>query len=66
MTRFETDLQMTERHVREGEVQLAQQRHILSWLADHHYATDEAERLLAIFEDIQQMHREHYARLRAP
>ena len=66
MTRFETDLQMTERHVREGEVQLAQQRHILSsslttitrptkpndcWLSSKTFSKCTAQ---------------HYARLRAP
>lgn len=60
----EGELEMVQRHVREGERHLAHQRQMVDWLADRRCATDEAERLLANFEDLQRLHCDHLAALR--
>ena len=59
----ETELEMVQRHVREGERHLTLQHKIISWLADHGNSTAEAERLLRSMADMQRMDREHLARL---
>jgi SOS response regulatory protein OraA/RecX len=59
----ETELEMVQRHVREGERHLTLQQEILTWLTDRGYSTDEAERLLTNMEDLQRMHCEHLTRL---
>jgi hypothetical protein len=61
--RRETELEMVNRHVREGERNLALQQDIITWLGDHGQSTCEAERLLTNMTDLQRMHREHLARL---
>lgn len=59
----ETDIEMVTRHVREGEIQIANQRALIAEMAARGSSTTEAEDLLATFEDIQRLHREHLARL---
>lgn len=59
----ETELEMAERHVREGDRHLIVQQEIIEWLKDHGRSTVEAERLLTNMRDLQRMHREHLARL---
>ena len=58
----ETKLEMTERHVREGERHLDNQRSIIDWLRKHNYSTSEAELLLINLEEAQRLHRDHLAR----
>lgn len=60
----ETELQMAERHVRDGERHVASQREILSHLRNHGHPTELAERLLANLEELLAMHREHLAHLK--
>ena len=61
----ETRLEMAERHVREGERHVANQREILEHLSEHGHSTELAERLLSNLEGLLAMHREHLARIRA-
>jgi hypothetical protein len=63
VTADETELEMTERHVREGERHIASRMEILAHLRMHGQDTDLAERLLANLEDLLAMHRAHRARL---
>ena len=59
----ETDLEMVQRHVREGEVHLANQRALIARLNASKLPTGEAEALLVTFEDMQGQHKAHLARL---
>jgi hypothetical protein len=59
----ETELEMVQRHVRDGERHLALQREIIAWHSEHGNSTEQSERLLANFEDMQRLHLEHLARL---
>jgi hypothetical protein len=54
---------MARRHVREGELHLANQRNLVTWLRQRGHPTDEAERLLFNLEDLQRLHQDHVARL---
>jgi hypothetical protein len=59
----ETELEMVQRHVRQGARCLAGQREMLTYLQKHGYRTELAETLLLSFEDVQVLHQEHLARL---
>lgn len=61
MTRYEHPLQMTQRHVREGEARLAKQTALVAKLAQHGLETAEAETLLATMEEWLRLAREHLA-----
>jgi hypothetical protein len=63
MAADETELEMVQRHVREGERHVALQREIVAWHLEHGNLGDQSERLLANFEDMQRLHLEHLARL---
>ena len=59
MSAVETELQMVERHVREGERHLTSQREIIARLRARGRDTSEADRLLTNLEDLQRLHLEH-------
>lgn len=59
----ESEIEMVRRHVREGKGHLAKQRAIIVEMQERQSSTVEAERLLVTFEDMQQLHLEHLARL---
>jgi hypothetical protein len=59
----ETELQMAERHVREGRRHIARQKEIIQKLRSLGAPTDDAETLLAIFASLQKQHLAHVARL---
>lgn len=61
----ETELEMVQRHVREGEGHLANQRALIARLKTSHLPTEVAEALLANFEDLQQQHEVHLVRVEA-
>jgi hypothetical protein len=61
----ETDLEMAERHVREGERHIALQRKIIATLTEGGHLTDEAYKLLRTFEELQVLHVTHRDRLLA-
>ena len=65
MIAVETELDMAERHVREGEHHVASQRELLAELRKDGHPTDTAERLLENLEDLLELHREHLARLQS-
>jgi hypothetical protein len=56
---------MAERHVREGERHVRNQREIVRFLREHGHPVELAETLLANLEDMLEMHRGHAARLKA-
>lgn len=64
MTGSESQLQMAERHVREGEQHVVNQQDIIAHLREHGHSTELAERLLRNLQDLLTMHRQHLARLR--
>jgi hypothetical protein len=53
------ELEMAERHIREGEAHVARQREIISELSQDGHATHRAQALLAIFEQTLASHRDH-------
>jgi hypothetical protein len=59
----ETDLEMVQRHVREGEAHLANQRALIARLKVLELPTEEAEALLDTFEDMQRQHKAHLSRI---
>jgi hypothetical protein len=59
----ESELEMVQRHVREGERHLVHQREMIAWHLEHGNLPEQSERLLANFEDMQRLHLEHLARL---
>lgn len=63
--RHETELQMAERHVRQGEVNVARQGQLIEQLRIDGHDTREAEELLAEFEAIFTEHKKHLERIRA-
>ena len=63
MTLNETELEMVERHVREGNRHIENQRRIVAYLRQAGWPTELAEQLLSNLEDIQTMHLEHLARI---
>lgn len=63
MSESETELEMVQRHVREGERQVATQRDILAHLRNQRYPAELAEQLLTNLEDSLLLHRRHLAQL---
>lgn len=63
MRHGETELEMAERHVALGRQHIVRQLEIIQKLRGHGYPTGGAERLVANFEELQQMHEAHLARL---
>jgi len=61
----ETELELAERHVREGEANVAGQRGVVSLLNSVGQSTGRAERLLFSFELKLAASRDHLIRLRA-
>jgi len=59
----ETELEMVQRHVREGEAHVERQREIVAELRARGDRTDLAVALLAEFEDMLRQHRAHLARV---
>ena len=59
----ETELEMVQRHVREGGRHVANQRALIARLSASGRPTEDAEILLAIFEYSQHQHEEHLERL---
>ena len=59
----ETELEMVRRHIREGAGQLASQRFLIARMRMNGIPTDEAEALLATFEDTHRQHEAHRARI---
>lgn len=60
---FETELEMVQRHVRQGERHVLRQREIIVELALRNQPTELAETLLANFEDCLLAHQDHLSRL---
>jgi hypothetical protein len=58
------DLETAERHVRQGESHIDQQRRLLARLPDGSPLCEKAKRLLETFEQIQQQHLQHRDALR--
>ncbi len=63
MSEKETDLEMVRRHVRQGSACVARQFQLVAKLRADGRPAEVAEQLLANFEDIQQQHEAHLARL---
>ncbi len=61
----EYELAMVRRHVREGEGQVARQRTLVARLRADGLPIEEAEALLATFEELQRQHEAHLARAEA-
>lgn len=59
----ETELQMVQRHVREGNSILVRQRAVIDRLQAGGFATDQAEALLLNFRISQSLHEKHLRRL---
>jgi hypothetical protein len=62
MSAAETKLEMLRRHVRQGAEHVANQRALIARLKESALPTQEAEDLLANFEDLQRQHEAHLAR----
>lgn len=65
MSPSETALEMAERHVREGEQHLADQREILWWLSQGSEACNFAWEILKQYDEMLALRREDLERLRA-
>ena len=61
----ETELEMVQRHVWKGERHLAAQRALIARLTTSGLPIEEAEVLLATFQDTQRQHKAHLARIEA-
>ena len=61
--RSETELQMVQRHVRQGRDILVRQLAVIERLQAGGFATDQAEALLSDFENMQAQHEEHLRRI---
>lgn len=59
----ETELEMVQRHVREGEGLVTRQRALIARLGASGLPTGEADRLLDEFEEMQRLHEDHLARI---
>jgi len=59
----ETELEMVERHVREGARQVARQAEIVADLRARGYPSEIAEALLARFQEVQRLHQAHLCRI---
>ncbi|TGS51720.1 hypothetical protein EN844_33975, partial [Mesorhizobium sp. M3A.F.Ca.ET.201.01.1.1] len=60
----ETQLEMAERHVREGEAIIARQRALIDRLAQDGHPTGEARKFLRKFQKAQEEHVAHLEQLR--
>ena len=65
MAEDETELEMVQRHVREGEAHVARQREIVVELRERGDPTEMALALLAEFEDLLHQHKAHLIRIEA-
>lgn len=65
MREGETELEMVRRHVKDGAEHIAKQRALSARLRQKGEPTEEAEALLATFEDIQNQHEDHLSRAEA-
>ena len=63
MHQGESELQMVQRHVREGEAILERQHAIISRLSELHLPIDRAQELLVTFERMQSLHLAHLSRI---
>ena len=63
MAKGETELQMVQRHVRQGEAHVQRQREIVTNLWERGAPTDIAVTLLEAFQDTLRQHKAHLARL---
>lgn len=61
--RGETDIEMVQRHVREGEEHVVRQREIVASLPPNSDLAVTAHQLLTLFEEGLEQHRDHLARL---
>ena len=59
----ETEIEMVRRHVRDGAQAVARQREMIEHLREEGLPSDEAQRLLLQFEDLQRQHEQHLQRL---
>lgn len=59
----ETEIEMVQRHVREGEAHIVRQREIVASLPPDSDLVVTAHQLLTLFEETQESHRNHLARL---
>jgi hypothetical protein len=59
----ETELETGQRHIREGAGHLARQRFLIARMRMNGIPTEEAETLLATFEDDQRQQEAHLARI---
>ena len=60
---IQAHLAQAERHVLQGERHVERQREIILLLCSGDHCTVDAERLLGLFEEMQQLHVEHRDRL---
>jgi hypothetical protein len=65
MAQGETELQMVQRHVREGEANVRRQREIVTEMSGRGAQEAIAIDLLQQFLDVLRMHREHLARIQS-
>ncbi len=63
MAEDETELEMVQRHVREGEAHVERQREIVAEVQARGEPTEMAVTLLAEFEDLLRLHKAHLARV---
>ncbi|MBB4570937.1 hypothetical protein [Rhizobium leucaenae] len=59
MAYTQTDLDMAERHIAEGEQHISDQEMIITKLRIRHLDTEVAEEVLAAFNEMLQVHRHH-------
>jgi hypothetical protein len=59
----ETELQMTERHVRTGNRCVLRQRELVRSMDEHDASLGQAKRLLDLMERLQHLHLRHHRRL---
>ena len=65
MVKGETEQQMVQRHVREGEAHVQRQREIVTEMWERGAATDMAVSLLEQFQDTLLLHKAHLVRIEA-
>ena len=63
MNPVETELEMAQRHVRQGERHVSRQRELIAEISSRMQSTDLAEALLIDFENCLHSHNDHLARL---
>jgi hypothetical protein len=64
MPSLETELEMCQRHIREGALRIDRQQAIIDLFVGRGHDPAEAEHLLAIFQHIQRCSEDHLARLK--